>query len=404
MSTNHRTFGRRGFLTGSLGAAFALGAGRFAPLSGQSRGWPASRKVLFMCVDGFGPEYLAQSDMPNLKEMIRSGMHVEGRGVIPSVTNVNNACLVTASLPNEHGITGNYFYDRATREGAFMEEEEFLLRPTMFEQARSRGIRSAFVTSKAKLMFLSRGADFAVSGESPDANTVRLIGPAEDVYSPDINFWSLRAARHFLGEGGYQVVYAATTDYMMHTYPPDDERSQRHLHTLDEIIGQIANDHEGLELYLTADHGMNAKTDAIDVGRFMRDNGIGGEAVPIIRDRYIVHHDNLGGACFVYLDRESDLERMEDILRALPGIEEIHRREVAAREFQLHPGRIGDLFVLGAQNVVFGDIDEPREQVAIRSHGSRYESTVPVIAYGRRFDASAYRRSSDLSRNFAWET
>jgi phosphonoacetate hydrolase len=342
--------------------------------------------------------------MPNLKEMIRSGMHVEGRGVIPSVTNVNNACLVTASLPNEHGITGNYFYDRATREGAFMEEEEFLLRPTMFEQARSRGIRSAFVTSKAKLMFLSRGADFAVSGESPDANTVRLIGPAEDVYSPDINFWSLRAARHFLGEGGYQVVYAATTDYMMHTYPPDDERSQRHLHTLDEIIGQIANDHEGLELYLTADHGMNAKTDAIDVGRFMRDNGIGGEAVPIIRDRYIVHHDNLGGACYVYLDRESDLERMEDILRALPGIEEIHRREVAAREFQLHPGRIGDLFVLGAQNVVFGDIDEPREQVAIRSHGSRYESTVPVIAYGRRFDASAYRRSSDLSRNFAWET
>jgi phosphonoacetate hydrolase len=149
---------------------------------------------------------------------------------------------------------------------------------------------------------------------------------------------------------------------------------------------------------------MNAKTDAIDVGRFMRDNGIGGEAVPIIRDRYIVHHDNLGGACYVYLDRESDLERMEDILRALPGIEEIHRREVAAREFQLHPGRIGDLFVLGAQNVVFGDIDEPREQVAIRSHGSRYESTVPVIAYGRRFDASAYRRSSDLSRNFAWET
>jgi len=41
--------------------------------------------------------------------------------------------------------------------------------------------------------------------------------------------------------------------------------------------------------------------------------------------------------------------------------------------------------------------------VAIRSHGSRYESTVPIIAYGRPLDASAYRRSSDLSRNFAWE-
>jgi phosphonoacetate hydrolase len=400
--TSLRAIGRREFLATSL---VALGAGRWAPISARARSpWQASRKVLFMCIDGFGPEYLAQSEMPNLREMIRSGMHVEGRGVIPSVTNVNNACLVTASMPSENGITGNYYYDRATRQGAFMESEEFLLRPTMFEQARSRRIRSAFVTSKAKLMFLSRGADFAVAGESPDAATASRIGPAEDVYSPDINFWTMRAARHLLGEGGFQLVYAATTDYMMHTYPPEDERSQRHLHTLDEILGQIANDHPGLELYLTADHGMSAKTDAIDVGRFMRDNGIGGEAVPIIRDRYIVHHNNLGGACYVYLDRESDLERMEDILRGLAGIEEIHRREAAARDFQLHPARIGDLFVLGAQNVVFGDIDEPREQVAIRSHGSRYESTVPIIAYGRRFDAGAYSRSSDLTRNFAWES
>ena len=206
-----------------------------------------------------------------------------------------------------------------------------------------------------------------------------------------------------VGEGACQLVYLATTDYMMHTYPPEDERSQQHLRTLDELLGQIADDHPGLELYLTADHGMSAKTDAIDVGRFMRDNGIGGEAVPIIRDRYIVHHNNLGGACYVYLDREGDLERMEDILRGLPGVEEIHRRDAAAREFELHAARIGDLFVLGGPSVVFGDIAEPREQVAIRSHGSRHEGTVPIVCYGRRFDASAYRRSIDLTRNFAWE-
>jgi phosphonoacetate hydrolase len=259
------------------------------------------------------------------------------------------------------------------------------------------------VTAKAKLMFLSEGADLAVTAEAPDADMTRVIGPAQDVYSPDINYWSMRAARHFLGEGDCQLVYLATTDYMMHTYPPEDERSQAHLRTLDDLLGQIANDHEGLELYLTADHGMSPKTDAIDVGRFMRDNGIGGEAVPIIRDRYIVHHGNLGGACYVYLDRESDLERMEDILRALPGVEEIHRREAAAREFQLHAGRIGDLFVLGGPRVVFGDIDEPREQVAIRSHGSRHESTVPIVCYGRRFEAAAYRRSIDITRNFEWE-
>jgi phosphonoacetate hydrolase len=284
-----------------------------------------------------------------------------------------------------------------------MESPEFLLRPTLFEEARRRGIRTGFVTSKEKLMFLSRGADHAVAAERPDAAMEGTIGPAQDVYSPDINYWSLRAARHYLGAGACQLVYLATTDYMMHTYPPEDERSQTHLRTLDELLGRILDEHERIEIYLTADHGMSAKSDAIDIGRLMRESGIGGEAVPVIRDRYIVHHSNLGGACYVYLDRESDLERMLDLLRGLPGVEEIHPRQQAAREFQLHEGRIGDIFVLGERNVVFGDIDRTREEVAIRSHGSRHESTVPILCYGRRVDAGAYRRSIDLVRNFAWE-
>jgi phosphonoacetate hydrolase len=356
-----------------------------------------------MCVDGFGPEYVAESDMPNLKEMIRSGTYLEGTGIIPSVTNVNNASIITGSLPEEHGITGNYFYDPATKSGTFMESEEFLLRPTLFDRARSLGIRTAFVTSKEKLMFLSRGADFAVAAENPNSEAARILGPAQDVYSPDINYWSLRAARHYLMEAECQLVYLATTDYMMHTYAPDDERSQAHLRTLDQLLGRILDDHERLEVYLTADHGMSAKTDAIDVGRLMRENGIGGEAVPIIRDRYIVHHSNLGGACYLYLDRGSDLERALDLVRDLPGVEEIHLREEAARSFRLHPGRIGDVFLLGEKEVVFGDLDRTREEVAIRSHGSRHETTVPILCYGRNVDRSAYRRSIDLTRNFDWE-
>lgn len=400
-----RSIGRRQFLAGSVGSLLAAGSGGFGPLSAQARRpqWDPSRRVLFMCVDGLGPEYVALSDMPNLKEMMRSGTYLEGTGIVPSLTNVNNASIITGSFPADHGITGNYFYDRATKSGTFMESEEFLLRPTIFERARSLGVRTAFVTSKQKLMFLSRGADFAVAAESPDPESARLFGPAQDVYSPDINYWSLRAARHFLADAGCQLVYLATTDYMMHTYAPDDERSQAHLHTLDELLGHILDDHAGLEVYLTADHGMSAKTDAIDVGRLMRERGIGGEAVPIIRDRYIVHHSNLGGACYLYLDRESDLERTLDLVRELPGVEEIHLREEAARTFRLHAGRIGDVFLLGAKDVVFGDLDLTREEVRIRSHGSRHETTVPILCYGRSVDRSAYGRSIDLTRNFDWE-
>jgi phosphonoacetate hydrolase len=399
-----RPIGRREFLAGSMGSLIAAGACRFVPASDQAGGWDPSRKVLFVSVDGFGPEYLTLSDMPNLKAMIASGIYVEGADVIPSVTNVNNASIVTGSFPSEHGITGNYYYDPSTRAGTFMESPEFLLRPTIFERARSSGIRSAFVTSKEKLMFLSRGADFAVAAENPDAESAAILGAAQDVYSADINYWSLRAARHYLNEGECQLVYVATTDYMMHTYPPEDERSQAHLHTVDEILGQILDDHGSLEVYLTADHGMSAKTDAIDINRLMRDNTIEGEAVPIIRDRYVQHHANLGGACYVYLQNPLDLERAHDLLKALPGVEEIHLRADAAQQFQLQADRIGDIFLLGAKDVVFGDLEHPREEVAIRSHGSRHESTVPIVAYGRAFDASSYQRNIDLTRNFEWET
>ncbi len=409
MSDETHRIGRRAFLTGAAASLVAAGAAPLSPLLGRSRNaprraeWRQDRKVLFLSVDGFGPDYLHQSDMPNLKQMMASGTYVEGTGIIPSLTNVNNASILTASFPAEHGITGNYFYDRTTGEGTFMESADFLMRPTLFEQARSRGIRTGFVTSKEKLMFLSRGADFADSAEAPSSEMAALFGPAQDVYTPDINYWTLRAARYFLDERDCQIVYAATTDYMMHTYPPEDERSQAHLHTLDELVGRILNDHPGLEVYVTADHSMSAKRDAIDIGRVIAEHGIAGEAVPIIRDRYVVHHSNLGGACYVYLENEADLERTFEVLSELPGVEEIYRKEEAAAEFQLYADRIGDIFLLGERPVVFGALERAREEVDIRSHGSRHETGVPIICYGRDVEVSRYERNIDLTRNFVWE-
>lgn len=402
---SHKPIARRAFLMGSAGGVLAACSGNFAPVLGLGppTQWRQDRKVLFITVDGFGTDYVQQSDMPNLKRMMEAGTYVEGKSIIPSLTNVNNASILTASFPEDHGITGNYYYDRNTGTGTFMESAEFLLRPTIFERAMNRGMKTAFVTSKEKLMFLSRGADFAVAAERPTTEMLATIGPAQDVYSPDINFWSFRAARHFLKEGDCQLVYLATTDYMMHTYPASDERSRAHLHTLDELLGQILNDHPNLEVYLTADHSMSPKRTAIDIGRIMTANSIEGEAVPIIRDRYVVHHRNLGGACYVYLQSEADLEKTFELFREVSGVEEIYYKQEAVEEFQLHADRIGDIFLLGEEHVVFGDLERTREDVAIRSHGSRHETTVPILCYGREVDASLYRRNIDLTRNFVWD-
>ena len=53
-----------------------------------------------------------------------------------------------------------------------------------------------------------------------------------------------------LGELDFDLVYLATTDYMMHTYPPQDSRSLEHMHMLDQLLGEIVDTHPRLEVYL----------------------------------------------------------------------------------------------------------------------------------------------------------
>ena len=80
----------------------------------------------------------------------------------------------------------------------------------------------------------------------------------------------------------------------------------------------------------------------------------------------------------------------------------MHDRDTAAKTFRLYRERIGDIFVLGERHVAFGSLEKTREPIAIRSHGSRFESTVPILCYGRKVPAAQYEYSLDLSRHFSW--
>ena len=86
---------------------------------------------------------------------------------------------------------------------------------------------------------LNAGADYSLSAEYPDEDMVRKIGPAQDIYSPDINLWLLEAFRIILREREPDLIYCSTTDGMMHKYSPEEEESIKHVQSLDRIIGQI---------------------------------------------------------------------------------------------------------------------------------------------------------------------
>src|ERR1700730_2764668 len=147
------------------GAAAAAAAALKGVGHGQERRSSLQRTVVIM-FDGFGPEYLAETKMPVLGQWKRNGLYKQVEGIMPSVTNTNNASICCGTWPQVHGITGNTYYDEKAGKEDYMEAADLLLAPTLFELASRKGVRSALLSSKSKTVsFLLRGADIVLTAE-----------------------------------------------------------------------------------------------------------------------------------------------------------------------------------------------------------------------------------------------
>ena len=355
--------------------------------------------TIVVLIDGFDPEYLDACPAPNLAEMARRGFQVDGRGMTPSVTNVNNVSLVTGSYPERHGITSNYWLDRQRGEELYMESGEFLRAETMFQRASACGLRSLLVTAKDKLRrLLSNGATVSISSEEPPGWVVDGVGEPPPIYSLEVNRWVLDAGRYAMSREHFDLVYLTTTDYAMHTYGPQHSESARHVALLDEGLGAIAEQAPGARMLITADHGMSDKSRMLHLPGELARYGIKARAVPVIKDRYVVHHSNLGGSIYVHLDSSADLNAALDTLRSLDGVDDALPLEEAALRFKLMPERMGDILVLADAATVFGDPAELAMPPGLRSHGSAYETNVPIIGCGPGLDPARFRENLDVGR------
>ena len=288
-----------------------------------------------------------------------------------------------------------------------MESGEYILSETLFQRASKMGARTILSTSKDKLRtLLSDGADVAISSEQAPVWAVKGVGEPPPIYSLDVNGWTIRAASHAMKLESADIVYISTTDFAMHTYAPDEPESQQHISVLDDAIGELVDAHPDVTLLLTADHGMNPKKRMVDLAYALAAKEIGAEAVPIIKDRYVVHHNNLGGCMFMYL-HSRDATRTDEaagILRETPGVERVYSREEAADELRLNYDRIGDLVVTGDIDTVFGpkELEDTWDDTgaghSLRSHASAHEQDVPIIGYNGDFDGFEFTENRDIGR------
>ena len=367
------------------GVATAATAALGCVSRGEAQAVARQRTVVIM-FDGFGPDYLSESKMPVLAQWKRDGLYKSVTGLMPSVTNINNASICCGVWPEEHGIVGNSYFDEKRGVEDYMEAAELLLAPTLFERAAKLGVKSALLSSKAKTVtFLLRGAEIVLTAEEPTPEWVQRLGPAPPIYSSEINYWLLRAAIYILqNRPDIGCLYVHTTDYPMHMWPPEARESKEHLERLDELFGQAMKAAPDAAFLLTADHGMNAKTRCYDLEKVCARKGVPlRKAFSAGRDRYVKHNRGCSGAAYVYLKGAQDAERVRGILSQLKGCERVLTREAAAREYRLMASRIGDLVVWGDKDTLFGEMDTEQENFSgdLRSHGSEHERDIPLFVY-----------------------
>jgi phosphonoacetate hydrolase len=348
---------RRGLLRAALsaGAASLIAA---PPITRWAAAAP-QRTIIVMC-DGFGLEYYDRSSMPTLKAWAAEGIFARVQAVMPTVTNCNNASICCGAWPSVHGVIGNSYFDPETGTEEYMEDSRLLLAPTIFERAQRHGVRSALLSSKKKtISLLNRGTDILVSAETPDPDWERRLGKAPPIYSREINYWLFRAALDILrNRGEIGLIYIHPTDYPMHMWPPQAAESREHLSRIDELLAELAAAAPDAAVLLTADHGMNFKSRCWDLEKALQERGAPVRiAISAERDRYIRHHQGMGGTAWVHLRRPHDEALVTSLLGQLDGIERVLSRTQAANEFNLMASRLGDIVVIGDRDTVFGNLD-----------------------------------------------
>jgi len=181
--------------------------------------------------------------------------------------------------------------------------------------------------------------------------------------------------------------FFSTTDYMQHKYGPETDVAKDFYRQVDEVCAKL--DSLGVDVVLTADHGMSDKTrydgspKIVYLQKILDEHQIRSAVILPITDPYVVHHGALGGFATVYLENEEDFERTCNLLRPIPGVYTVLGAQDAADAFDLPIERIGDLVVFGTCDTVLGVNEEYHDlthvQTGLRSHGGIEEAEVPML-------------------------
>lgn len=376
-----------------------------------------ARPTVIVCIDGCEQEYInlaVQAGVtPFFASLAKRGTVLTGDCVVPSFTNPNNLSIVTGVPPSVHGICGNFFYDTEAGAEVLMNDARYLRAPTVLAAAAQAGAKVAVVTAKDKLRallghglqgicFSAEKADQANLAENGIDDVLRKVGmPLPSVYSADLSEFVFAAGVALLETERPDLMYLSTTDYIQHKHAPGTAGANAFYAMMDSYLQRL--DALGAVIGVTADHGMNAKTDSLGKANILflqqvLDERFGTDATRVllpITDPYVAHHGALGSYATVYLPAGTDQRAVHEAIAALPGIELVLDKRAASERFELPPDRIGDLVVVSERLTVLGTTPARHDlsglDAPLRSHGGLSEQKVPLL-FNRKVSVPAGQR------------
>jgi len=365
------------------------------------------RPTVVVCLDGCDPRYLnfgnAAEVFTNISRMMRDGFSALADAAMPTFTNPNNVSIVTGAPPVVHGISGNYYLDRATGEEIMIVDASPMRATTILAEMSRVGVRVAAVTAKDKLRkmlghrmaggicFSSEKAGSATLAENGIENVEALVGrPAPDMYSPDLSLFVLDAGIKLLEQGRADLLYLSLSDLVQHAHGPGEREADAFHGAVDAKVGRLAE--LGAIVGLIADHGMNDKINPDGTPRvvFLEEElnrHFGTNAVRVIcpiTDPFVKHHGALGSFVRVYLRARLQLADAMEVAAAIPGIALVLDGKSAAGRYEMPLDREGDFVAIGDTHSVIGSSRAEHDLAGLnghrlRSHGGLSEQIVPFI-------------------------
>jgi len=378
-------------------------------VNGTRYRWPR-RPVVVVCIDGGDPAYIRQGlrdgFIPNIERFMKQGFSAIADGTVPSFTCPNNMSIITGTPASRHGISGNFYLDVRTGEAVVMTGPELLRGDTILSQFADAGAKVVSITAKDKLRkqlgknldvskgnisFSSECAGRCTLKENGIENVLELVGMAQPgMYSMELSLFVLEAGIKLLERDRPDLLYLSLTDYVQHKHAPEEPEARRFYLAIDRCFGRLEK--LGAVVALTADHGMNDKSDAAgkpnviwlqDVldARFGKGDT---RVICPITDAFVAHHGALGGFVRVWCTGKATPRQVIETIHGISGIESVMDKAGACRAFELPPDREADVVVISAAHVCIGASEAAHDLSGLaghrlRTHGGVAEAKVPFI-------------------------